>query len=467
MNNNRLIQYRASSGHVLRNRYDSCVDTQATTSPKTGYHVTILSNLAKGYDKYSRRYSKLAISESTYPDQFYLLELDDLSIGIDKAQQLLERVNLQGDRLIVFETRVHTEGIRPNLRNGLGFYIESNAIKIENLYTLDEKDDLAPIQIEEALAHSIGLLYQVEKVYGELRPRTVSILPVARGCQAACPFCFSKASVSAEKRERALSLNRIGAVIRHAKRCGAERLVITGGGEPGLLSDDQLEQIIAVAKLSFSNIVMITNGYKWSSMPVTDRIGSLNRLTSAGLKTLAISCHHFDPATNADLMGLDTGVENLLTDEVAASLELPLNLRLICVLQKGGVANKGELASYLDWAAGMGVREICFKELYVSTSLESVYHSMEANRWSQEHQVPLDLVTEFLDRPDWTEVHELPWGAPIYSGVWKGRPMQIAAYTEPSLFWELSHGVCRSWNLMADGICLASLEDKNSEVAVA
>ena len=42
--------------------------------------------------------------------------------------------------------------------------------------------------------------------------------------------------------------------------------------------------------------------------------------------------------------------------------------------------------------------------------------------------------------------------------------IRVAAYTEPSLFWERSHGVARSWNLMSDGRCLASLEDRASEI---
>ena len=35
---------------------------------------------------------------------------------------------------------------------------------------------------------------------------------------------------------------------------------------------------------------------------------------------------------------------------------------------------------YVRWAVSSGVREVCFKELYVSTSRESVYYSRAANR---------------------------------------------------------------------------------------
>lgn len=59
---------------------------------------------------------------------------------------------------------------------------------------------------------------------------------------------------------------------------------------------------------------------------------------------------------------------------------------------------------------------------------------------------------------------ELPWGAPIFSGSYKGHHIQIAAYTEPSVYWERTNGICRSWNLLATGEVYASLEDKKSIV---
>ena len=78
--------------------------------------------------------------------------------------------------------------------------------------------------------------------------------------------------------------------------------------------------------------------------------------------------------------------------------------------------------------------------------------------------MPLALILEFAARHGFVEIARLPWGSPVFRGTWRGKPMQIAAYTEPSLFWERSQGVARSWNLMADGRCLVSLEDRASEI---
>ena len=78
--------------------------------------------------------------------------------------------------------------------------------------------------------------------------------------------------------------------------------------------------------------------------------------------------------------------------------------------------------------------------------------------------MPLSLVLEFAERHEFSLVERLPWGAPILRGTWEGKPMQIAAYTEPSLYWERTNRVARSWNQLADGRCFVSLEDRASEI---
>ena len=118
----------------------------------------------------------------------------------------------------------------------------------------------------------------------------------------------------------------------------------------------------------------------------------------------------------------------------------------------------------LRWAASWGVGEVTFKELYVSTSRESVYHSREANAFARARQVPLSLVTSWLEREGFGRVADLPWGSPVYEGRVAGALMRVAAYTEPSLFWERAHGLARSWNVLADGTTYASLEDRASRI---
>src|SRR5262245_61649827 len=127
---------------------------------ETLHHVTVLSNFARGYDKYARVYSKAGIPESSFPDLFFLLRRDELAIGVRKATGLLARLNLPGNRLIALRTRVPTESLHANLRTGLGRFIVSPEIAIDGVAFVDgdTRDlQLTPVAIEEATARSLQL----------------------------------------------------------------------------------------------------------------------------------------------------------------------------------------------------------------------------------------------------------------------------------------------------------------------
>ena len=103
---------------------------------------------------------------------------------------------------------------------------------------------------------------------------------------------------------------------------------------------------------------------------------------------LACGCwpfgHHFDAEQNERLMHLHTPVEASIRTWRENQHRWPqLRLRLISVLQEGGVEDDTTVENYLSWASNQGVEEICFKELYVSTSAESVYHDRSVNDWSR------------------------------------------------------------------------------------
>src|SRR5262249_3265535 len=157
--------------------------------------------------------------------------------------------------------------------------------------------------------------------------------------------------------------------LKLARDRGAQRAVITGGGEPTLLREPDLQRLIREAAACFSKVVLISNGRRWARKRDDVRAAALARLADSGLSVLAISRHHFDSSVNARLMGLDT-----CSDALAATwckgrnAWLGLKLRWMCVLQRGGVDDRHALEQYLTWAARSGVDEVCFKELYVASS---------------------------------------------------------------------------------------------------
>src|SRR5579872_7354785 len=89
---------------------------------------------------------------------------------------------------------------------------------------------------------------------------TCSVLPVGSACNLRCPFCFSKSSLSALRHERQdwRRLD-VAAYYHFARERGANRLVITGGGEPLLRPDDVL-YLVALGRRYFEEIACFTNG---------------------------------------------------------------------------------------------------------------------------------------------------------------------------------------------------------------
>jgi cyclic pyranopterin phosphate synthase len=116
---------------------------------------------------------------------------------------------------------------------------------------------------------------------------TCSVLPVQFACNLSCPFCFSKSSVSALRRDR-VDWARLDVESYYAfsRDRGATRLVITGGGEP-LLRADVVVELIARGRDFFPEITCFTNGsYLTPSLA--------HRLRRSGLSYLCYSRHHHD-----------------------------------------------------------------------------------------------------------------------------------------------------------------------------
>nr|WP_251690855.1 radical SAM protein [Streptomyces sp. CHD11] len=432
------------------------------------FHVIVLSNFARGFDKYAFTYGKEGIPESTHPDRFHLLTRAELGIGIRKARRLLDRLAIPGDRLLVLETAVDPGTLVPNVSTGLGMELHEPRIRLSAIHECDTAGDeftLRPTTVEDAMAASLNLHGSARRRYPDLRPRSVSVLPVAAACQARCSFCFSSASISSDQTPARVPWDMVGHWLERARAAGAERAVITGGGEPTLIPFEQQLRLVSACSEAFPKVVLITNAHTLAKGRHADRAGRLAALSAAGLSVLAVSRHHHDDAVSDRLMMLSTPVSSVIDTWRKGHDRWPgLRTRLICVLQHGGVADEAGVADYLSWAAALGVEEVCFKELYVSTSTESLYFDRTANLWSREHQVSLSVVTRFAEQHGFALASRLPWGAPVYQGGWDGRPMRIAAYTEPSLLWERTNGIARSWNVMADGRCYASLEDTASEI---
>lgn len=429
-------------------------------------YVTVLSNWLLGYDRYQRIYSKAPISQSTFPNEFYVLKEDELSIGLAKAENLLAKVGVAGDKIIRIETALTHAQVTKNTRNGLGWVYPDYKIPVSSLFFY-ENGAWVPALVEEITAEAYLLNIEGLKQWQELRPLTLSFLPIAIACQAACSFCFSGSSISIEKKKRIKDFEHLDYWCERASGAGAERFVITGGGEPTIMPFDEILECLRISSRWFPKNVIISNGLFLSKHEDETIASRLKELKEAGLSVLSLSYHHWDPVTNKKIMGLDTEAEKIFSAYAKAEPGSVPRLRIVCVLQKGGVDSATQIQGFVDKALEFGIDQICFKELYVASTSESLYAKKKENIYSRDHQVSLTTVVDYCETLGLEKVKTLAWGSPVYKylGV-NGKYVDIAAYTEPSVGWERSNGVARSWNYMADNKCYASLEDETSEIEV-
>ena len=415
-----------------------------------------LSNWLRGFERYGMRYSKALISQSRFPDAFYVLrEGEPFAPGLEKSRRLVAKLGLPHDRVVALRAQlpVGPSGLRPNdvTGTGIGWHWPSSSLPLSGVAWVNEQGALEPTRHEEVTAQAFLIHDSSMRAWAECRPRSFSVLPVARACQASCAFCFSRASVSDLERQQSATLEHQLAWADQAKQRGAERAVITGGGEPTLLAPRALLDLVRGLASRFPKTLLITNGARLDAQ-------KLASLRQAGLTTLGISRHGTSVVHDAKVMGL--AVDSARAAKQARALGL--RTRAICVLQRGGVDTAQGVRTYLERSVADGFDEVCFKELYVSSVLESQWASSAVNQFCERHQVPLALVPETLATLGFVQTAALPWGSPIFEGQINGQPLRVAAYTEPSVGWERSNGVVRSWNVMADGACLASLEDAAS-----
>lgn len=429
------------------------------------FFITLASNFLLCYDKYSQNYDKSKQKKSKHPFFYLLNNIQDLHKIKNKLLMLKKddtdffvKVNVDVDHFQktqeIFENNTDNEGTK----TGIGFYIKTTKLKV--LSVEEAKDDrfsFHSIQCEHLLSECYQIKTEDLKNYDELKPRSLSYLPIKIACNAKCKFCFSKSSISINRRLNLFEIDRLDLICQKAKEKGATRFVLTGGGEPLLFGLSNLYHTLTVSSRYFDNNLMISNGKEFEKYSLDE----IKQLKQSGLSRVAISIHHYDLNKNKNIMQLDVDYRSVVEKLKQAGLKV----RFICVIQKEGVANSKDVEKYIQFALTHHVNEICFKELYVSTAVESEYYKTDANLYCINNQISLSIITDYCETINPSKiVVKLPWGAPVYNVNMNGYQVSVAAYTEPSVGFERNHGIARSWNIMADLSCFVTLEDENSKL---
>ncbi|MBJ2160312.1 hypothetical protein [Variovorax sp. IB41] len=236
------------------------------------------------------------------------------------------------------------------------------------------------------------------------QPITFTPYASVRPCSARCSFC----SENLRKTEGGTPASRLRPAtdyfdgLSHALR--ALRGVPLSWSLSGLETSDDADWMLRLlATLTASESdgpviedrVLYTNGAGFAAPQ-----GEVLRhaLQSFGLSWLELSRHHHDGAINQSIMRFRPEItigDQTVFERTARHLADALPLRLVCILQRGGVAQPQDVAAYLAWARECGAGTVVFREF---SRLDDGYRDNATARYLRAERVSMDaLLTACLD----------------------------------------------------------------------
>ncbi|MET3496440.1 hypothetical protein [Variovorax boronicumulans] len=262
----------------------------------------------------------------------------------------------------------------------------------------------APLQHEATRwhSHAIG---GVQRRFAQ--PVTFTPYASVRPCSARCSFC----SENLRKAQGGTPASRLRPASDYfeglARALKALRGVPLSWSLSGLeTSDDAGWMLQLLATLTagerdgplVEDRVLYTNGAGFADAQYGEALR--RALQGFALSWLELSRHHHEGAVNQNIMRFRPEVaigDQAVFERTARQLADAVALRLVCILQRGGVAGPQDVAAYLRWAQHCGAGTVVFREF---SRLDDGYRDNATARYLRAERVSMDaLLTACLDDP--------------------------------------------------------------------
>jgi hypothetical protein len=236
-------------------------------------------------------------------------------------------------------------------------------------------------------------------------PVTFTPFASARPCSARCTFC-SETLVHDESRVLSASLRPRATYAQELAAClrVLEGLPI-GYSLSGLEATDDvdwLERVLDVLqghgeRSPVDERVLYSNGNGLSPRSTGARL--LPRLVAFGLTRVEMSRHAVAQEANDAIMRFHAHAHvrerAAFEDTVRFVRAGGVHVRLVCVVQKGGVASFDDALAYVAWARSLGVNDVVFREL---SRTGASYRDNNALRLVDDGRVSIETFLRALDR---------------------------------------------------------------------
>jgi molybdenum cofactor biosynthesis enzyme MoaA len=240
-----------------------------------------------------------------------------------------------------------------------------------------------------------------------MKTHTFSIVVGTAECDAKCPYCVSKMTMTkAAKRREPINWGRFDSAMRIVEMAadGLVSVLLTGKGEPTLYPE-QITEYLHRMEGRFPLVDLQTNGINVTKMPYSQ----LNEWRELGLSLACVSITHPDPHISNDIMGCPTDYN--FWDAIHRCQDVGLATRLNCTLVKGGCDSFGEIDELIYRCKEQGVDQLTIR----AVSKPKVSKARGPFDWVVANQPAItgwDLYSRLDSRG--TKLLELPHGAFVF-----------------------------------------------------
>ena len=254
--------------------------------------------------------------------------------------------------------------------------------------------------------HRIG-----DRTYRVAQPITFTPYAAVKSCSARCRFCSE--NLRSMDGGTAASLLRPQADYFDALRGALQQLrgLPLSYSLSGLETTDDPAWCIAMLQaldeaarsgVPVAERVLYSNGAGFAHAGGEALIDALIRFD---LSWLELSRHHHDEARNRAIMRFRPDEEidaNPVFEAVSQRLAARVPLRLVCIVQQGGIANADDVDAYLRWAATLGAGTVIFREF---SRLGDGYRDNGTRRYIESTRVSIDaLIDRCMQSPLWSHL---------------------------------------------------------------
>jgi molybdenum cofactor biosynthesis enzyme MoaA len=195
-----------------------------------------------------------------------------------------------------------------------------------------------------------------------MKAHTFSIVVGTTACNAKCPFCVSKMTLTpGTGKHPQIHWDRFETackIVEHA-RDGLISVVLTGVGEP-MLYPKKIDEYLVRLNGRFPLVELQTNGV---SVELAAKLNWLETWKDKGLTQVSISITHTNPNRSNKIMGI-TAFYNYW-NAVERLKEAGFSVRLNCTMLKSGIYLPSQSHDLIDLCAERGVDKLTLREVVV------------------------------------------------------------------------------------------------------